>query len=76
MQRNREAEMTGMEKAAAERFYGLTEIARASGIDRRLLALWLQRGKLPEPDARLAMGPVWTAQRIEPWIRGKAGVTP
>jgi predicted DNA-binding transcriptional regulator AlpA len=50
------------------KLYGLTEIAAATGIDRRVLAMWLHRGKLPEPDARLAMGPAWTARRIEPWI--------
>lgn len=49
--------------------YGLTEIAHALGAKPRTVAVWLSRGKLPEPDSRLAMGPVWTARRIEPWIQ-------
>jgi predicted site-specific integrase-resolvase len=49
--------------------YGIAEIARALGVSRGLVAQWHKRGKLPEPTARLASGPVWTAKTIEPWIR-------
>jgi hypothetical protein len=49
--------------------YGIAEIARALGVSRGLVAQWHKRGKLPEPTARLASGPVWTARTIEPWIR-------
>jgi predicted DNA-binding transcriptional regulator AlpA len=51
------------------KLYGIAEIAQALGVSRGLVAQWYRRGKLPEPDARLAMGPVWTAATIEPWIR-------
>jgi hypothetical protein len=50
------------------KLYGLTEIAQALGMDRRVLAVWRQRGKLPKPDAELAAGPVWSARRVEPWM--------
>lgn len=48
--------------------YGISEIAAALGKSRGLVAQWYKRGKLPEPTQRLAMGPVWSADAIEPWI--------
>jgi len=51
---------------AAVKVYGLTEIARALGVDPVLVAKWRERGKLPPADAELAVGPVWLAGTIEP----------
>jgi hypothetical protein len=48
--------------------YGIAEIARAIRRSRYLVAQWHRRGKLPPPTEVLAMGPVWTAEDIEPWI--------
>jgi hypothetical protein len=48
--------------------YGLTEIARALGVDPMLVAKWRERGKLPPADAELSVGPVWLAGTIEPLI--------
>jgi hypothetical protein len=48
--------------------YGVSEIAEALGVSRGLVSQWVKRGKLPLPDAELAMGKVWTAETIEPWI--------
>jgi hypothetical protein len=53
------------------KLYGIAEIAEALGADRYTIAKRYSRGKLPEPDARLAMGPVWAAKTIEPWIKGQ-----
>jgi hypothetical protein len=48
--------------------YGLTEIARALGVDAVLAAKWRERGKLPPADAELSVGPVWLAETIEPLL--------
>src|ERR1700676_3351102 len=48
--------------------YGLTEIARALGVDAVLVAKWRERGKLPPADAELSVGPVWLAETIEPLL--------
>jgi hypothetical protein len=51
------------------KLYGVSEIAQALGVSPGLVAQWHKRGKLPEPDARLAMGPVWAARSVEPWLK-------
>jgi len=48
--------------------YGIAEIAAALGARPQTVAQWYRRGKLPQPDAELAMGPVWSGRRIERWI--------
>jgi hypothetical protein len=50
--------------------YGIAEIAEAIRERPATVAQWRRRGKLPTPTADLKMGPVWTAEAIEPWIRG------
>ena len=50
------------------KMYGLTEIARALGVDAVLVAKWRERGKLPPADAELSVGPVWLAETIEPLL--------
>jgi predicted DNA-binding transcriptional regulator AlpA len=55
-------------EAMTARLYGIAEIAAALGVPRNTVAQWLKRGKLPQPDAELAMGPVWSGRRIERWI--------
>ena len=47
---------------------GIAEIARALGIPRQTAAQWHKRGKLPPPDAHLAMGPVWKVKTIEAFL--------
>ena len=47
---------------------GIAEIAQRAGVSRQTVAQWHVRGKLPEPDARLAMGPVWRETTIEAWL--------
>lgn len=51
------------------KLYGIAEIAERTGDKAATVSQWFKRGKLPKPDAELAMGPVWTGQTIGPWIR-------
>jgi hypothetical protein len=51
------------------RLYGIAEIAEAIGQRPNTVAQWFRRGKLPNPDAELAIGAVWTGKSIGPWIR-------
>ena len=51
--------------------YGLAEIADEIGVRRGTVAQWHRRGKLPAPDALLAMGPVWTEQTLLPWLQAR-----
>lgn len=52
-------------------FYGIAEIGEALGVPRQTVAQWYRRDRLPEPDQVLRMGPLWIAQRIEPWIESE-----
>lgn len=58
------------------RLYGITEIARELGIPSNTVKQWHRRGKLPKPSAVLAMGPVWSARVVEPWLAQRAGPQP
>ena len=53
---------------AKPHMFGIAELAAATGRPRGTIAQWYRRGKLPDPTARLAMGPVWTGPDIEDWI--------
>jgi predicted DNA-binding transcriptional regulator AlpA len=48
--------------------FGIAELAQATGHPRGTLSQWYRRGKLPEPAATLAMGPVWTGPEVTAWI--------
>ena len=54
---------------------GIAEIAQRAGVPRQTVAQWHARGKLPEPDARLAMGPVWRETAIESWLAARESVS-
>lgn len=51
--------------------YGTAELAAELGVDRYHVSMWLKRGNrnIPEPDARLSMGPVWLADTVKAWLR-------
>lgn len=51
---------------------GIAELAARLGAKPETVAQWHRRGKLPPPDARLAMGPVWTETTIVAWERARA----
>ena len=53
--------------SASGRLLGTAELAERLGVSRELVSQWLKRGKLPEPDERLAMGPVWRESTISRW---------
>lgn len=55
-------------KKGSLKLYGLTEIAEALDLQPGLVTVWHHRGRLPEPTARLAMGPVWEEADIGPWL--------
>lgn len=52
--------------------YGAQELAAAVGVERVNLSMWLARGhfEIPEPDERLACGPVWLdSDELRAWIK-------
>ncbi len=51
--------------------YGIAEIAAALGARPPTVAQWHRRGRLPQPDEVLAMGPVWYGDTIRPWIENE-----
>jgi hypothetical protein len=51
------------------KIYGVAEVAAKLGAKPGTVSAWVRRGKMPEPDARLSMGPVWLATTIEPWMK-------
>lgn len=59
---------------ATPELLGPGELAKRLGIAKNLVHQWLLRGKLPEPDWRLEMGPVWRAATIDAWESTRDGV--
>jgi predicted DNA-binding transcriptional regulator AlpA len=47
---------------------GIAEIAEVVGAKPGTVAQWYHRSQLPEPDALLKMGPVWSEQTIRAWM--------
>jgi hypothetical protein len=52
--------------------YGIIEIATTLGVDRRKVAVWHGRGKLPPADYRASGRPFWKPETITPWIATQA----
>lgn len=48
--------------------YGIAELARAAGVRDKTLSGYLARKQCPEPDYRLACGPIWTEATVRPWL--------
>lgn len=45
----------------------LLEITTANS--KRTVYVWIQRGQLPEPEARISGVPIWRRETIETWAR-------
>jgi transposase-like protein len=71
-------EVIAGERPARREFYGIAEIADALGLARQLVTVWRRRRShgMPEPDAELASGPIWSGHTIEPWIAQVRDRTP
>lgn len=48
------------------RFLGVTEVGKLLGWDRRKVAVYRNRGYLPEPVAYVGNRPLWTEDQIKP----------
>lgn len=55
---------TPTDPAKAE-LLGVSEIAKIFGVHPATVSKWVQRGRLPEPLARLASGYVWNRAQID-----------
>lgn len=67
-----ELEVMRMEVAkldAAPQLVGVSEAALIFGVKPATISTWVARGKMPEPLARLAAGPVWSAGQLEAMAR-------
>jgi hypothetical protein len=53
------------------KLYGIAEIAEAFRVAPGTVAQWHHRGQLPEPDARLEIGPVWAEETFRAWKRSR-----
>jgi hypothetical protein len=49
---------------------GLKEVANSTGVPVGTISAWLTRGHMPEPEARLACGPIWRSRTIADWVAG------
>lgn len=51
------------------RLLGSAELAEELGWLRQRVTIYLKRGRLPEPTARLRCGPVWTGDQVDELVR-------
>ena len=51
--------------------WGDTQIANATGLDRKTLHTLKSYGRLPEPDLQRSGRPFWTRNTIRGWCAGK-----
>lgn len=56
------------------KFYGLQEFAVALDWRKEKLSTNMRRGKVPEPFARLASGPIWTREQVDKFVCGQKHV--
>lgn len=50
---------------------GLSEVADLLGVSRKVASVRLSRGHIPQPDARLACGPIWRRSTIDRWMAAR-----
>lgn len=56
----------------ASEILGAAELAALAGVSVRTLSAYLSRGQCPEPDWRLACGPVWRSETVAAWLEARA----
>lgn len=47
---------------------GTAEVAAVLGVSRKTVAAYLARGQMPEPDVKLACGPIWSRETLAAWL--------
>ena len=50
-----------------DEYISLAEISRMTGLTRTTVYSYHSRGKLPPPDRRLGIGPLWLVSTIDKW---------
>jgi predicted DNA-binding transcriptional regulator AlpA len=50
---------------------GQAEVATMAGVKSSTVGVWVSRGQLPEPVAKLACGRVWAKGDIEAWLKSR-----
>jgi hypothetical protein len=48
---------------------GFAELADVAGESKTCVANWVERGKVPKPDFKLAATPCWYVVTLEAWLR-------
>jgi len=48
-------------------YWGTYEVAKYCKVTKQAVWQWRKRGKMPEPVAKLKMGPVWKTKDIMRW---------
>lgn len=65
------ADLEAQTSSTALDLVGQAEIAAMTKTNRSTVGVWVARGKLPAPVAKLACGTIWLRADIERWAKAK-----